>query len=293
MRSYDFLKGRQGASVEDEFMGGLGGWAQRLIDSGRDPRDIRFTPPDEGAELSHREILTIFEKCGVDATDKVFRGSPGYLGSLDAPIESEAARFIIEQARQRQDGPVYVLAMGALTNIASALLMAPDIRDNVVIVWTAGFPSYAPYSNVPSLNLVQDRLASRFLFECNVPIVYLPGYHVGTQLKISLPEMERFVKGRGPIGDYLFHLYTHNPLHDMFAIQAPERKTWVIWDMINVAWLFADSYVTTAVQPCPRLDEELYWRPREDAPTMLEAYDINRDAIFEDFFDVLERGTGK
>lgn len=293
VHSYDFLKSHREETVDDEFMGGLGGWAQRLLDCERDPRDIRFTLPEEGEELSYKEILTVFDKCGVDPAGKVFRGSPAYLSALDRPIETEAARFIVDQARRKDEGPVYVLAMGALTNIASALLMAPDIRDNLVVVWTAGFPTYAPFSNLPSLNLVQDRLASRFVFESNVPIVYLPGYHVGTQLKISLPEMERFVKGRGAIGDYLFELYTNNPLHEMFAITAPKTKTWVIWDMINVAWLFDESFVSMAPQPCPRLDEELFWRAREGAPIISEAFDLNRDAIFEDFFAVLDGAPRK
>ncbi|MEQ9181111.1 MAG: nucleoside hydrolase, partial [Nitratireductor sp.] len=200
-----------------------------------------------------------------------------------------AARFIIERARAKGDGPLYIAAMGALTNVASALLMAPDIIENIVVVWTSGFPSHAPFSNKPSLNLVQDRLASRLLFDCGVPHVYLPGYHVGAQLKISLPEMERFVKGRGAIGDYLFHLYTHNPLHEMFAISEPQTKTWVIWDVINIAWLFDPGYVATTLTTSPVLDEELCWRHPGGRHAMLEAFDINRDAIFEDFYAVLER----
>jgi inosine-uridine nucleoside N-ribohydrolase len=274
---------------EEKFMGGLAGWAQRMVDAGRDPNETLFTLPKEGAELSYQEILRVFEKCGVDHEGKVHRGSPGYLENLDAPLDTPAARFIIESVRRREDGPVYVLAMGALTNIASALLMAPDIIDNMVVVWTAGFPTYAPFSNEPSLNLVQDRLSSRLLFDCGVPQVYLPGYHVGAQLKISLPEMERFVKGHGAIGDYLHQLYTNNPLHEMFAITGAEAKTWVIWDIINVAWLLDPAYVSTFDTHSPILDTDLYWRQDSSRHPMVEAYDLNRDAIFEDFYSCLTK----
>ncbi|PSM17634.1 MULTISPECIES: nucleoside hydrolase [Nitratireductor] len=274
---------------EERFMGGLGGWAERVVAAGRRAEDIRFVGPEEGAELSYQEILRVFDKCHLPADGKAFRGSPGYLTSLEEPLDTPAARFIIERARAKGDGPLYIAAMGALTNVASALLMAPDIIENIVVVWTSGFPSHAPFSNKPSLNLVQDRLASRLLFDCGVPHVYLPGYHVGAQLKISLPEMERFVKGRGAIGDYLFHLYTHNPLHEMFAISEAQTKTWVIWDVINIAWLFDPSYVATTLTTSPVLDEELYWRHPGGRHAMLEAFDINRDAIFEDFYAVLER----
>ncbi|MEP3299575.1 MAG: nucleoside hydrolase [Pseudoruegeria sp.] len=275
--------------VEEKFMGGLGGWPQRILDAGLLAEDVKFVTPEEGVELSYQEILTIYDKCGVPSEGKVFRGAPGYLVDLETPIESESTRFIIEQARKRDEGPVYILAMGALTNIASALLIAPDIIDNIVVVWTASFPSYAPFCNAPSLNLVQDRLASQLLFECGVPHVYLPGYHVGAQLKISYPEMEQFIKPKGAIGDYLWHLYTHNPLHEMFAITGQETKTWVIWDIINVAWLFADDYVSTHMTTSPKLNDELFWETDPNRHLMLEAFDLNRDAIYEDLYKTLER----
>lgn len=283
-----------GASNHDsKFVGPFAGWAKRLLDQGRTADDIEFVTPDVGELRSYEEILRVFEACGEDPGGRVFRGSPRHLPSYDEPVDSEAAQFIIDQARNREDGPVYILAMGALPNIGSALLMAPDIIDNIVVVWTSGFPSYAPFSNEPSLNLVQDRLSSRLLFECGVPQVYLPGYHVGAQLTISHPEMEKFVKGRGDIGDYLWHLYTNNPLHVKYAISGPETKTWVIWDIINVAWMLDDAYVPTHVTTSPHLDEELYWRKDPARHMMLEAYDVARDAIFEDFYRALERAPRK
>ena len=127
------------------------------------------------------------------------------------------------------------------------------------------------------------------MFDCGVPLVYLPGYHVGAQLKISRPEMEQFVQGRGKIGDYLHHLYTNNPLHKMFAITGVDTKTWVIWDIINVAWLFDESYVSAFLTTSPLLDDGLYWQHPNDRHPMLEAFDLNRDAIFEDFYRTLER----
>lgn len=287
---YDAVAAIQSGTVSDhdqKFIGPFAGWAKRLLADGRTADDIEFVTPDVGEERSYEEILRVFEACRENSEGKVFRGSPAHLSSYDAPIESDAAEFIISQARKRDEGPVYVLAMGALPNIGSALLMAPDIIDNLVVVWTSGFPSYAPFCNEPSLNLVQDQLSSRLLFECGVPHVYLPGYHVGAQLTISLPEMREFVKGRGAIGEYLWHLYTNNPLHTKYAITNTETKTWVIWDIINVAWLLDEAYVPTHVTPSPALDAKLYWQHDANRHLMREAYDVARDAVFEDFYKAL------
>ncbi|MCP4997849.1 MAG: hypothetical protein GY933_03625 [Hyphomicrobiales bacterium] len=280
---------REGGSLTDTKMGGLRGWAQRVIDAGRRAEDIKFVNPDDGAELSYLEILRVFEKCGVESDGKVFRGSPGYLTLPEEPIQSPAADFIIERARANPDELLYVCAMGAVTNIASALLMAPDIIRNVVVIWTSAFPSSTPHCNRPSLNLVQDPLASSLIFDCGVPHVYLPGYHVGAQLKISLPEMQRFVDGNGAIGSYLHHLYTHNPLHEMFAITDPEERNWVIWDLIDIAWLFDPEWVPTMLVRSPVLDDNLYWQHPQGRHLMREAWDVNRDAIFMDLYRCLEK----
>ncbi|MYA88372.1 MAG: nucleoside hydrolase [Boseongicola sp. SB0662_bin_57] len=289
IRSTEILERGGPANEEEErFMGGLGGWAARLVEQGISARDIAFVGTEEGERLSYEEILRVFERCGVDSAGRVFHGSPRYLGSVGEPVDSPAARFIIERALA-DDRPLYILAMGAVTNIASALLIEPRIIERIVVVWTSAFPSYSPFCNRPSLNLVQDPPASRLMFDCGVPLVYLPGYHVGAQLKISLPEMERFVRGRGDIGDYLHHLYANNPLHEMFAIAGTETKTWVIWDIVTVAWLFDAGYVSTFLTTSPLLDDDLYWQHPNGRHPILEAFDLNRDAIFEDFYRTLER----
>jgi len=287
IRSARILERGGPANAEEErFMGGLGGWAARLMEQGISAEDIDFVGTEEGERLSYREILRVFDLCGADPAGKVFRGSPRYLDSVEDPVESPAARFIIERALA-DERPLYILAMGAVTNIVSALLMEPKIIERIVVVWTSAFPSYAPFCNRPSLNLVQDPPASRLLFDSGVPLVYLPGYHVGAQLKISLPEMERFVRGRGDIGNYLHHLYTNNPLHRMFAITGTETKTWVIWDIITVAWLLDAGYVSTFLTTSPLLDDSLHWRHPGGRHPILEAFDLDRDAIFEDFYQTL------
>ena len=88
--------------------------------------------------------------------------------------------------------PLYVAALGCVTNIASALLLAaPEIARRIVVVWTSGYPSHAQHLINFSLNLEQDLSASRVLLGSGVPLVYLPGFHVGAQLRLSLPEMQR------------------------------------------------------------------------------------------------------
>ena len=168
--------------------------------------------------------------------------------------------------------------------------MAPEIINDVVVIWTSAYPSLSPHFNGASLNLVQDPISSKLIYDSGVPHVYLPGYHVGAQLTISEPEMEKFVKGKGAIGDYLYYLYTEkNPLHKKFAIDDTYRRTWVIWDIINIAWLINPDWVPTFLTTSPVLNDELLWEKSDHRHLMREAFDVRRDEIFIDFYEKLNK----
>ena len=243
-----------------------------------------FNPPGVGMVRSREEILRVFERIGIDPTGRVFDGSEAYLTSVDQPRRSAAAEHLIALARTcTGPEPLYVVALGCVTNIASAVLLAPDIARRIVVVWTSGYPSHAPHVN-DSFNLEQDVIASQVLLDSGVPHVYLPGFHVGAQLRLSLAEMERHVRGHGAIGNYLHELFTHNPLWTIFDIDRSRSYSWVIWDVICIAWLIQPAWVATGLVRTPLLGDDRRWRPGPDRHLMREGHAVQRDAIFNDFF---------
>lgn len=276
----------EGGAHQMHLVGGFQGWIKRLHAQGRRAADLEFTLPPEGMERSFDEINRIYDKLGMSHSGKTHRGAPRYMTSPEDIVASDSVDVIIDLAKSG-NAPLYIAALGCVTNIASAMLKAPEIIRDIVVVWTSSYPSTAPHNNRPSLNLFQDLHASRLIFDSGVPHVYLPGYHVGAQLKISRPEMEAFVKGKGAIGDYLWELYTNNPLHRMFAIEDTPRRTWVIWDIINIAWLINPDWVPTHVTTSPILREDLFWQKDPSRHQMREAHDVQRDEIFLDFYDKL------
>ena len=75
-----------------------------------------------------------------------------------------------------------------------------------------------------------------------------------------------------------------NPLWAITGRPATEAHSWVIWDLINFAWLINPDWVHSHIVPTPVLDNDLHWQPREHAHPMREAYAVQRDEIFNDFF---------
>lgn len=251
----------------------------------------QFDPPGVGMERSFEAIVDVFERLGLDAAGRVHRGSTRYLESLAAPERSAATDHLIATAlAMPEEQPLYVVAIGCVTNVANALLLEPRIAERIVVVWTSGYPSHAPQVN-DSFNLEQDLLASQWLLDSGVPHVYLPGFHVGAQLRLSLPEMERWVRGRGAIGDRLFHLYTHNPLWPLLGITSFEAHSWVIWDLICIAWLLEPAWVPSSLVRTPRLGDDRRWVADAARHPMREAHAVQRDAVFAAFFAGLPSRT--
>ena len=243
-----------------------------------------FDPPHIGMERSYDEIKRVYSLLSLPSAGRVYRGSAGYLASPTEARRSPACDHLIALARSADPKhPLYVVALGCVTNIASALQLAPDIVDRIMVIWTSGYPSSAPHVNV-SFNLEQDPTASRLLFDSGVPLVYLPGYHVGAQLRLSSIEVDHYVKGRGAIGDALHRLYSNNPLWSILGHNASQPYSWVIWDLICVAWLIRPDWVPSTLVRTPRLDAELRWVASAGHPWMREGHAVQHDAIFNDFF---------
>ena len=83
----------------------------------------RSSGPEDGMERSYQEILKLLELSGEQVP--VYRGSVRYLPDESTPVVSDAASHLAGLAQEyTSEKPLYVVAIGAITNVASALLMA-------------------------------------------------------------------------------------------------------------------------------------------------------------------------
>ncbi len=240
----------------------------------------RSTGPGDGMEKSYEEILRLLALLERAPEGFAFRGSMDYLHDVDKPLRSEAALDLVDKAMAQRDGPLYVVAIGAITNVASAILIEPRIIEHIVVVWLGGNAHYWP--KAAEFNLGQDPLAAEVVLNCGVPFVHLPCFNVVTHLLTTLPEMEMWVKGRGRIGDYLFEIY-QDYTGDHFG------RSKVLWDIVTIGWLLNGDWVPSQVIPTPILTDELTWEEDPSRHVCREAMFVDRDAIFRDLFTKLQR----
>ncbi len=237
----------------------------------------RSTGPGDGMEKSHEEILRVLGRLGEPSAGRVFRGSPAFLETPDTPVESEAAHHLVEtaMARSPDDPPLYVAAIAAITNIASALLMEPRISERIVVLWLGG--NIRRCFHAKEFNLRQDPAAARIVFDSGVPIIWFPCLGVSSHLVTTLAELERDLAGRSAIGDYLVEIV--RGYHD-------DHFAWgkVIWDIAPIGWLVNPDWVATRIEPSPVLCEDLGWRDDSARHPIREALYIDRNAVFRDLF---------
>lgn len=237
--------------------------------------------PRDGMEKSYDELLKIKAILPEMADIPVFRGSEGYLPEPNTPVESAAARDLVERAlASSEEDPLYVLAIGAITNVASALLMEPRIIERIVVVWLGGHA--LNWRDTREFNLHQDIPAARIVLDSGVPLVLIPCMGVTSHLHTTLAEIEKFVKDKGPIGHYLYETF-RDCSPDHFAYSR------VIWDITTVAYLVNDEYLPSSLVHSPVLSDDARWSV-DNARHFIRYVDyVHRDGVFRDLFGKLDK----
>ncbi len=246
--------------------------------------EVRNTESFEhGMELSYEEAVRVLELSPVKYDGPVLYGSRQTMTSNDgAPVPSDAADNIVSRAMRERDGTLYILALGSLTNVASAILMEPRIRERICVVALGGWPYHV--SDFRDFNFIQDIKAAQTVFDSGVALVHVTGFGVSELLSTTRWEMAEHVKGRGRIGDHLFRIY------EDFVADYPGRGK-PIWDLAPGAWLLNSDWFKTHVEAAPILNDDLrYIRVSTRHPMRIVDW-LDRSAIFSDFFEKLHRNT--
>ncbi len=243
------------------------------------------TSPEDGMEKSYDEILYLLSLMGrEDMMDKVYKGSRTYLPDEHTPVDSPAARHLCELAMTyTAEKPLYVVAIGAITNVASALLMQPALAERIVLVWLGGHHPLWPDNR--EFNLHQDIAAARIVFGCGCPLVQLPCMGVVSSFYTTGPELREWLEGRNPLCDYL----ARHTIEEAESYAAGRVWARVIWDVTAVAWLLndGDRFMMSELIPAPIPTYDGVWGCDSRRPLIRRVTFIHRDALMGELFRTL------
>ncbi len=236
--------------------------------------------PEEGLELSYREIHAILDKLQLEENPPVLRGNSKTVAA-DPGQSSPAVKDLISRIRNAVDKPLYVIAIGALTNIAAAILQAPDIITGMVLIWLGG--NEYGYEKQWEYNLYGDLEASRIVFASGVPLIRFPTNSVTHTLLLTEEDLQRHVAPAGEIGAYLSEILSG-------YMQAKGKVHKEIWDMAPVAFMEDITWGSWKVMPMPYFTEAGEWDfSSPNRPEHIVMTKIDAQSMMAAFFKRLNR----
>jgi purine nucleosidase len=160
---------------------------------------------DRSMEESREEIDLLLDLTDLNGQVTVANGAPHGIPDEQAPVESPGAQLIIAESKlATADRPLFVAFLGPLTDMASAILLEPDIvRREVVVIWIGGV-GYGGLETFPGVefNLRNDIAAANVVYGSGITVWQVPS-NVYSQVSVSYAELEEKIGGTSKLADYL------------------------------------------------------------------------------------------
>ena len=244
-----------------------------------------FTRSTEPNDTVHQS-QTINEQIlkAMELADKIPHpvGGDRSMSAPDQPVDSPAARLIIERAHAGgPDDKLVVFALGACTNLASALKLDPTIEPKVIFAFIDG--NYKDGEWGPGIfNWRNDIHAVKAIFESNVEYFHMPAPAVSKQIYLTKAEVNQHLLGKGEVWDLLVHRWETFP-------RTAKSESKVMWDVALIEAYLRPDLATPVVVGAPivrdaKTVEQFPNNPRR--VTVYEAIDV--EGMRVDFWKAID-----
>lgn len=257
--------------------------------------DDPLDPSGRSAQNAATVVEDVFARMGLASTDVIRRGSDIPLDDRHTPQPAPAVDAIIAEALREDPRPLFYVAGGGLTDLASAVLVEPRIADRLTLIWIGGAEheglAVPPPNAMPiEYNLLIDVVAGQVVFEDSALPVWQVPRDVYRQCLVSDAELRLRVAATGPLGRFLYDEVAH--LVDVVAEHlGGASETYALGDsplvlLTALQSLFepdptSSRYVT---QPTPAITADGRYEARPDARSMRVYTWVDTRLMFEDFF---------
>ena len=248
-------------------------------------------PDGQTARAGFDEILKILDLMDLSGQYPVYLGAERELADEKEPARSDGADFIVEEAMKDDERPLYIFMQGAITDLASAILMNPEICSRMTAIWVGG-------GNYPDggqeFNLAMDPIAANVVFASKMPLWQIP-MNAYKQMAVSLTELQAKVLPCGAIGKYLFEQMAelNEELGD--NLNWPHGEIWGLGDNSAIAVLLEEREKTDSydILEAPRVDPETFRYIHGTGYRKIRVYHTLNDRLtLEDLFCKLRINYG-
>lgn len=237
--------------------------------------EIKNVNSKDSQDSSYNEVLKICKWLNFDTSNKVFKGSTDYLQD-GYDEDNQAIDKIIEVALKNEK--TYVMAIGAITNIALAIKKKPKIINKIEVIWLGGH-SLLQNNNL-EYNFKQDIEAVRFVFSSKVKLTIIPCKNVASNLRTSIYELNHYLKNKNELCNYLIKRFYDDGYHGV-----QERR--VIWDIAVIAYMINKEWFTSEDMSCPNIKEDTSYELTYNNHKITMVNYIDVDKVYSDLFKKL------
>lgn len=229
----------------------------------------------EEQELSYKEILKICKWLDFDTSNKVFKGSMDYIQN-GYNENNDAVNKIIEIALK--NNKTYILAIGAITNVALAIKKEPKIIGKIEIIWLGG--NELGYKDNLEYNFRQDVEAVKIVLESQIKLTILPCKNIVSNLRIDINTLKENIGNKSELCDYLIKRFYNDGYHGT-------QESRVIWDISVIAYMIDKNWFETKEISSPNIRENTSYEMTENRHNVTFVTKLNREKIYEDLFNKL------
>ncbi len=196
--------------------------------------------------------------------------------------------FIVETILANPDGAITLCPLGPLTNIALALIRAPEIAPKVreIVLMGGGFFEGGNITPAAEFNIYVDPHAAEIVFKSGIPIIMMP-LDVTHKALTSSIRVERFRAMKTPVGDATAQLLD---FFERFDEQKYGTDGGPLHDPCVIAYLlkpelFKGRHCNVAIETTSELTMGMtvvdWWHVTGREPNATVMRDIDDDGFFE------------
>ena len=203
---------------------------------------------------SRAEIDLLLKLMNMEGQVRVANGAEVAIPDEKTPQDSEGARLIIEESlKATPESPLHVAFLGPLTDMASAILLDPEIVNRpVVVVWIGG-QGYDGIGDSKRMefNLSNDIDAANVVFDSGIEVWQVPS-NVYSQMSVGYAELDAEVAPHGELGRYLTQQV--KDFNETVARQPIESRS--LGDSPAIGLMLYPRGGTFRIRPSARFDSE-------------------------------------
>lgn len=238
---------------------------------------------------SRAEIDLLLQMMDLEGQVTVANGAAHRIPDEQTPVDSDGARLIIEESKHAsEDDRLYVAFLGPLTDMASAILLDPQIVHRpVTVIWIGGVAHDGSESRrYPEFNLSNDVDAANVVFSSGIDLWQIPS-SIYRLVSASYAELEEEIGHCGELGRYLIdQTIEFNNTHHKGPIESRS-----LGDSPAVAVMMFPDAGTHRRVPAPRFGAEGHYIPGEGHPMRVyEVFDIR--FLMADMFAKIRKFAG-